>query len=387
MPTVDARAGASVFRDSSTTDSGFGGTGNQQGELFDVGLDASWEIDVFGGIKRGIEAADADLSASIEDRRAVLVTLVAEIARNYTELRGLRMRETVLRNAIIAQQDTVDLTRSRADVGLATDLDVAQARAELATRTGQLPPVLTAVKQAEHRLAVLIGTHPGSLAGELAEAGGMPTAPGTIPVGLPADLLRRRPDIRRAERQLAAATARIGVATAELYPKFSIGAGLGLDSGDALDLTDVDSLAWRVGPSVRWSVFDGGRNRANIEAADARAAQVLASYEQSVLIAVEEVENALVALAQEQARRTSLRESVAANQEAVQLATERYNSRLSAFLDVLDSQRSLFDAQDQLVQSETAVVTGVIALYKALGGGWSEPGVQPPQESTASAGR
>jgi outer membrane protein, multidrug efflux system len=382
FPKVDAKASANRRRNSERLDSAFSDGGGER-TAFEYGLDASWELDVFGGIRRGVEAADADLMAAQEDERSVLVSLVAEIARSYVEFRGQQQQIALTESTIKSQTESLELTRSRFKAGLSADLDVAQAEAQLATRQSQLPPFRATMRQAAHRLSVLLGLPPGAVYDELLSSAAIPTVPSTVPVGLPAELVRRRPDIRRAERRLAAATARIGVATADLYPKFSISGSFAFDAGDVGKL-DMNSRAWSIGPAMRWNLFDGKRIRNNIKAADARTEQALLGYEQSVLTALEEAENGLTNFIQEQARRRALQEAVVANERAVQLATDRYRSGVGDFFDVLDNQRQLFATQQQLVQSETSVTQSLIVIYKALGGGWSETSNEVPSESPAA---
>jgi NodT family efflux transporter outer membrane factor (OMF) lipoprotein len=245
-----------------------------------------------------------------------------------------------------------------------------QAAAQLATTQAQVPTLETSLKQGIHRLGVLLGQDPGALLPELSREAPIPPTPPEVPVGLPADLLRRRPDVRRTERQLAAATARIGVAVADLFPKLSLTGSLGLQSDQLANLPLGSSRFWSLGPSLSWPVFDAGRIRANIQVQNTREAQRLAQYTQAVLTALEEVENALVAYSREQVRRHKLTEAVEANQRAVELANELYIRGLGDFLNVLEAQRSLFASQSGLVESEAMVSSNVVALYKALGGGW-----------------
>jgi NodT family efflux transporter outer membrane factor (OMF) lipoprotein len=378
FPTVDATAGASRRRDSENT--GQPGIGTDDVNNFQIGVDASWELDVFGGIRRSIEAADADLMAAEEDRRAILVSLAAEVALNYVELRQFQQRRFVADNSIKTQRDTVDLTRSRLDAGLAAELEVAQSQAQLATRLSQRPPLLTGERAAMYRIGVLLGQHPGALMGELstdappAEASTLiPKTTAAIAAGLPSDLLRRRPDIRRAERRIAGATARVGVATADLFPRFSLTGAFGLEAEELDPLFDSTSRTWLIGPAVRWNIFDRARIHRTIDAANEREQQALLAYEQTVLVALEDVENALIRLANEQERNTALKGAVASNRRAVDLADERYRSGVGDFLDVLDGQRLLYDSEDALVASDAELTRAVIALYRALGGGWQEP--------------
>ncbi len=362
-------AGAAYSRNRGSENVPLPGAGRQS-NFYQAGFDASWEIDVFGGIRRGIEAADADVDASVEGRRDVLVTLLAEVARNYIEVRGLQAEIGIARQNLDAQKKTLELTQARFQAGRATELDVVRAQAQVSTTSSQIPLLESQRIQATHRLAVLLGREPGALREELIPAGKIPPPPPEVPVGLPSDLLRRRPDLRRAERELAAATARIGVATADLYPKFSLTGFFALESIKASDVATWGSRAWSVGPTIQWSIFQGGRIRARIEVENARQEQAAILYERSILVALQEVEDALIAYAKEQAHRAELSDSVTANLKAVELANQRYGQGFVDFLSVLDAQRSLYASQDALVRSERRISEDLVALYKALGGGW-----------------
>lgn len=355
---------------------GVGGVESGQ-DLWQTGLDASWELDIFGGTRRSIEASQADVEAAIENRRDVLVSLLAEVARNYVELRGLQQQLRIAQANLKSQQDTLDLTQARFDAGLTGELDVARARALVSTTAAQIPTLQSLTAQTIHRLSVLIAQEPAALVKDLADPRPIPGTPPIIPIGLPSDLLRRRADIRRAERDLAAATARIGAATADLFPRFALTGNVGLQSDRLGNLGSWDSRFWNFGPSLSLPLFDRGRIRANIQIQDARQEQALAQYEKAVLTALQEVEDALVAYAHNQLRRQSLADAVQANRRAVELANELYTKGLTDFLTVLEAQRSLLLTEDQLVQSERAVSTDLVLLYKALGGGWESE--QPPQ--------
>lgn len=339
-------------------------------DLFQAGFDARWEIDVFGGNRRAVEAAEATIEATEEFRRDVFVSLASEIARNYIELRAAQRRLEITNKNIDAQAGTVDITTARFEAGLTSELDVVRADALLASTESQVPLLETQIAASMHRLAVLLGEAPGALKDHLGPPVAMPMAPESVPVGLPSELLRRRPDIRQAERELAAATAQIGVAVADLYPKFYLTGAFGGASDSLGSVLSGANQIWSFGPSVDLPLFQGGRLRANINVATAREEQAAIGYEQSILLALEEVENGLVSFSQEQVRRESLKQSVAANQEAVRLANERYVRGLEGFLNVLQAQQQLFLSEDELVRSESFVLTDLIALYKALGGGW-----------------
>jgi NodT family efflux transporter outer membrane factor (OMF) lipoprotein len=365
FPTIDAGGSVKTGRSSEET-----GTGSER-ELYSLGFDASWELDVFGGKKRAVESADAEIEASEEDVRDVLVSLLAEVALNYVEVRSFQARLSVAEANLGTQTETYDLTQWRFQAGLTTGLDVEQAKFSLEQTRAQIPGLKNSLEQAKNRLAVLLGRHPGTLGEALAERKAIPVAPLEVAVGVPADLLRRRPDIRRAERQLAAQTAQIGVATAQLYPKFTLVGSIGLEALDANRLFNAGSRTHSFGPTISWPLFDAGAIRSDIEVQTALQEQALIRYEAAVLTALEEVENALVAFAEEQNRRQSLTAATGSAGRAVELARYQYASGLITFSDVLTAERSLLSLQDQLAASEGNVTSNLIALYKALGGEWS----------------
>ncbi len=348
-------------------------SGTLDQNFYQAGFDASWEIDVFGGTRRSVEAADANVEASVEDLRDTLVTLLGDVARNYVDLRGFQRRLGVARANLKAQQDTLDLTRARFQAGLASDLDVAQAEAEVNTTEAQIPVLESSLKSTMYGLDLLLGLEPGSLAGELSKDEAIPRLPSKVLVGLPSELLRRRPDIRRAERQLAVATAQVGVAMADLFPKFSLTGQGGLQSINASNWFTGGSRFWAVGPTISWPIFDAGKIRANIEVRNAQQEQALYQYEKTVLAAFGDVESSLVNYSQEQARYRSLVSAVAADRRALQMANELYIGGLNSFLNVLDAQRSLYSAENDMAQSEANMAANLVALYKALGGGWETP--------------
>ena len=341
-----------------------------ENNVYQSGFDASWELDVFGGKRRAKEAAGAQVAASEFDRRDVLVTLLGDVARNYVDLRGYQQRLVIANENIVTQEKALAITRDRFEKGLASDLDVQQASTVLANTRAEVPTLERSSAASIHRLEVLLGRQPGMLEPELARAAPIPAQPPLVPVGLPSELLLRRPDVRRAERQLAAATANIGVAKADLFPKFYLTGSAGYESISASDWFAGASRLWSVGPTVQWRIFDAGRIRARVKAQDARQEEALASYEQTVLTAFEEVENGLVAYAKEQTRRRSLQEAVTSSQKSLDTANKLYANGLADFLRVLDAERSLYQAQDALAQSDRTVSANLVSLYKALGGGW-----------------
>lgn len=338
--------------------------------LYDLGVDASWEIDVFGRIRRSIEAAGAQYQASIEEERDVMVTLFAEVAIAYVDVRALDQRIDYANANIEIQKTALELAQDRYESGITSELDVAQARSNLANTQAAIPALEISKNQALNRLALLLGQDAGSLQTELGKPKPIPTPRDSIGIGVPANVLRQRPDIRRAERQLATQTALIGVATADLYPSFALSGSIGLQSRQPSNLFDSSSKIASVGIPIQWTLFDGGRIRSNITVQEELTQQELLRYKNSVLRALEEVENAVVAYNQNQVRRERLHEAVGATVEAVELVTVQYNVGLTNFNNVLTTQRALFQQQDQMVSSEAQVVLNLIALYKALGGGW-----------------
>ena len=349
-----------------------------------TGLSLSWEIDLFGRIRRTVEAADAQLQASVEDYRDVLVTLYAEVGSAYVDARAFQTRLDFATQNVEAQQSSLELTRDRFNAGLTSALDVAQAEQNLAQTESTIPSLEIGLEASLNRLAVLLGEAPGNLHDELQAHSGLPRPDDQVAYGIPADLLRRRPDIRQAERLLASQTARIGIATADLYPTLSLGGTVGLEALDFDNLGDGGSVFWSIVPKISWPIFTGGKIRNRIRAEEARTAQALAAYEKTVLRALEEVQNALVAYGQEKLRRDRLSDAVDASQRAVNLVETQYLSGLTNFQNFLDSQRSLFRQQDELADSAGQVVNNLITLNRALGGGWSPS--QAQMTAAAAAG-
>jgi NodT family efflux transporter outer membrane factor (OMF) lipoprotein len=352
-----------------TVDAGVSPFGPRTQNAFEVGFDAGWEIDVFGGVRRDVEAAVAQVQSAQESQRDVLVTLLGDMARTYAELRGTQRQLEILSGTVRSQRDTLDLAQARFDAGLGTALDAERAEGLLAATTSRQPELERVVRRDIFRLGVLLGKNVTELLTELERPMPVPQSP-ELPVALPSELLSRRPDLRRVEREVAVATARVGVARADLFPRFSITGSFGRRSEDVVDLGSGTSQFWFLVPGVRWPVLSGGRIRANIRVQDARQEQTVVQYEKAVLTAVEEVENALSAQSRERRRLEFLRTSVGAHRRALDLAMDRYTSGLENFLSVLDAQRTLYAAEDSLAQSETNTVVSMIAVYKALGGGW-----------------
>lgn len=340
--------------------------------LYNAGFDAAWELDIFGGTRRAIEAASDRIGAAQYGQRDVLVSLLAEVARDYINARAYQQRLAIARDNIRVERDVLDLTSNRFENGLGSDLDVQQSEALLAQTEAQVPSLQTGFDESVRSLAVLLGQPPGALVDDMSVKRDIPLTPPLVPVGLPSDLLQRRPDVQQAERQFAAATAQIGVAKADLFPKFSLTGNIGLESVSANSWFDAASRYWTAGPTVQWQLFQAGSIVANVHVQNARQEEALNQYQQTVLTALEDTENALTDYAREQVRRESLAQSVAANKQALDLSTQLYKSGLTDFLHVLDSETSLYQTQDALVQSDQTVSLNLVQLYKALGGGWED---------------
>jgi len=321
----------------------YAGTGRTKSQdLWRAGLDAAWELDIFGGTRRSVEAANANVQAAVEDRRDVLVTLLGEVGTDYILLRGQQQQVIIASENLEVQIRNVDLTRDKKKLGTGTELDIVQAASQVASTRAILANLKAAEQQTIYSLSILLALPPAALDEELRPREKIPDPPSIMSVGLPSDLLEQRPDIRRAERQLAAATAQIGVATADLFPKFSLTGDLAVQGNHISALGNWDNRSWSFGPSVTWPIFDAGRIMSNIDVQNALQAQALTAYKQTVLAALQEVQIVLVAYTQDQERRVALAEAVGLNQKAVELATQRYRQGLTDFLIVLDSERSLF---------------------------------------------
>jgi outer membrane protein, multidrug efflux system len=307
----------------------------------------------------------------VADRQDVLLTLRAEIARNYMELRGAQQRLKVAHEDLGLQQDTLGLTQSRFGAGLTSNLDVLRAEAEVASTQARIPTLEAEARGAIYRIGALLGQPPEALRARLDAPASVPAKVVDVPVGLPSDLLRRRPDVRAAERRIAAANAKIGVATADLYPHFYLTGLAGLESLNSGSLFDASSRYLMIGPTVNWTVFDAGRIRFRIKAEEARTAEASAVYERAVLDALRDVETALVTYARSQVRHRELVDEAAADRKAVVLAQDLYTQGVEDFLPVLDAERSLSAVDDELAQSDRDTALALVSLYKALGGGWT----------------
>lgn len=379
-PQVGAGAGTMEYRRTGPLNTIY----RESYSTFQTGFDASWEIDLWSGTRRAVESAGAALEATKEESHGVRVSLAAEVARTYVELRAGQRRLAIAHTNLALQQRTLELTRERLRAGVANDLDEARASGLVANTRALVPQLEDSNARLVRLLGILLGEEPDTLAGELAETQPLPTPPANVAVGLPAELLRHRPDIRAAERRLAASTARIGAAQAQLYPKLGLTGTLGFVSTRSEDLFDYSNRYFSSGPGLHWNLFDGGRVRAQVEAESARTDRALAEYHKSVLAALAEVENSLGSFHAEQRRHSALNEAADSARRAVTTATELYRQGITDFLSVIDAERSLASAEDNLAQSDRTVCTNLIALYKSLGGGWQTAPVVPVAQVTRS---
>lgn len=342
-------------------------------DQFQIGFDASWEPDLFGRVRRSVEAANADMEASVEDSHGVLVSLESEIAHDYIDLRGAQSKLTIARENLAAQRDILLLTQQRRQAGLTNEIDVHNAAAQVTATEALIPQLEREIEVNINQLSLLLGREPGALRGELASEKPIPPSPPEIAIGLPADLVRRRPDIRAAEAHLHSATARIGVATADLFPRLTLNADFGTQSEKFPGLTDWASRFFNVGPTLQLPIFEGGKPMATVRLNDVREQEAAVTYAKTVVSAVHEVENAVVTLQNEEQRHASLQSTVGENRIALDIARERYAGGVTTFLDVLDAERTLEQNESTLADSTSALSTGAVALYKALGGGWQQP--------------
>lgn len=368
LPTLDASASATRHQTAASATSG-----TNVGNLFQGGFDASWEIDLFGANARTVEGAEANVAATWSDLDATLLTLVGDVASNYIELRGYQSRIALARRTARSQRSTAALTRTKFDAGSASAVDTAKADATAAITEAGIPSLETALAQAAHRLAILTGNEPGALTAELRRDAPIPMPRHALPKGIPADVLRNRPDVRAAERRVAQYTAKLAASEAALYPSLSLTGAVSTTATRVGDLGKASTIAWSWGPSLTLPIFEGGRLVAARDAAGAVRDQYLIAWRSAVLTSLEDVENALVALSKERTRADKLAGAVDAYRRAASLSQALYKSGSSSFLDVLDAERSLYSTEDTLIQSRVAIATDHVALAKALGGGWRRP--------------
>jgi NodT family efflux transporter outer membrane factor (OMF) lipoprotein len=380
---VPSAAGASAASGASGVSTGaVKGAGLQPFDLWQGGFDASWEVDLWGGVKRSVESATASNEAANEAQRSVLLASLAEVARDYVQLRGVQTQLQIAHDNVRTARQSLDLTKQRAAGGVTTDLDVANASAQLRSTLAQIPPLEQQEAQLINALSLLLGQPPNALRADLATMKPVPPVPPRVPVGLPSELARRRPDIRQAEAQLHAATADIGVAQANFYPSLNLTGSIGLQSLQISKVFDINSKQYSVGPGLTIPIFQGGQLRSTLELREAQQQEAAINFQKTVLQAWHDVDNALTAYQAEQTRRAELVQAVFDNQHALVLAQSRYQQGVADFLTVLDAERSLLAAQLQEADSTTTVSSNLVALYKALGGGWE---TDMPVAKTAAA--
>ena len=369
FPDIVGTGGASTFQTTSeTTAPG----SDREDELYTAGLTMAWELDLWGRVRRSVESADASLQASVENYRDVLVLLYANLATKYINVRTLQERITLAENNLKAQYATLKLTQNRFDAGLVPTLDVSQAELNTARTAASIPPLRQQLIESINRLSVLTGDMPYALQQQLQADRPIPKAPEEVIVGLPAELLRQRPDIRRAERNLAAQNALIGATQAELYPTLTLPGTLALESTTSTsDFSNDDNVLYSFGPQLRWSIFNGRRIRSRVDAEKAATQAALYTYEQAVLLALEEVEGTMAAYSNEKDRVQSLEAAEKSASKSVELVTELYKSGLTDFQNVLNMEQAQLIQQDELANSRGLISTYLVGVYKALGGGWN----------------
>ncbi|MBF0465384.1 MAG: efflux transporter outer membrane subunit [Nitrospirae bacterium] len=365
-PSVTTSAGSQLSHTSGTN------SNNLEKDLYKAGFDAVWELDLFGGKRRSVESAEANVEAAIENIRDVYVSLISEVALNYTQLRGFQQEIVIAQKNLKAQRHNAEITHKLLEAGFSSALDAASADADVASTESQIPVLETSTRQAIYTLSVLIAQPPAALNEKLSQAGSIPKVSEgeKIPAGLPSELLRRRPDIRKSEAQLHAATAQIGVAVAQLFPSFSLTGSSYWNSNMLHTWWNYGSSTFSVGPSVNWPIFQGGAIMSNVRLQEALRDEAFIMYQKTVIAAFQDVENALISFDNEQKRRKSLNDATIANAKAVELSLQLYTAGQINFLNVLIAERSLYSSEDALVQSERNTTLDIIALYKALGGGW-----------------
>jgi NodT family efflux transporter outer membrane factor (OMF) lipoprotein len=364
--------------------------GDNKGTLDQIrqvaGLTAGWELDLFGGYRRAIEAGNYDVEAAAAMRNAVLLSVVADVARDYVDMRALQTRLAIIRSNIVSAEQSRDLEQTRFDRGLTNELDLQLAIRELKTLQSELPLLQSDIKATEYSIAVLLGQYPEDMAAELERPAAMPQLPESVAPGLPLELLQRRPDIHAAERQLAAATARIGVATANLFPHVGLTGGLGTQSAD---IGAHGSHIWAFGPTVYWPVLDFGALDALVSVADLQAHERLVSYRKTVIDAVQDADTAISNFNAQQLRLTDLAEAMTASERAVSLAQQRYERGLTDFLNVVDAERQQYNLEDEYTAAQQSAGDAFIYLYKALGGGWEHyqdvPAIRRPEPAVMAA--
>jgi outer membrane protein, multidrug efflux system len=384
-PSVSANASWSRQRVSTNTPNGFifgahfpglPATLTNPFDIYQLGLGASWTLDLFGTQRRSLEAANAEMQAAVEGAHAAVLSMVSDVAQSYIDLRGAQFRRSILERSLATQRDLLQLTRDRRNAGLTSDLDVENATAEVGTTEAQVPLADREITVDINELSQLMDKPPEALRAQLERAQPVPPVPPLVPIGLPSDLARRRPDIRQAEANLHAATAQIGVAVSNYFPQLTLTAQGGFQSQGVSKLIETASRFATLGPAVELPIFEGGRLRATVKLQRLKAKEAAVVYAQTVLAALNQVENALAAYGSDQARRASLETAATASRNARLLARERYQSGVASFIDVLDAERTEEQNELALADATTAVSADLVQLYRALGGGWQTPGTE-----------
>lgn len=385
-----------LFSSGTSGNSANGGFGNGVGgipgsllqpfSLWQYGFDASWELDVWGKVRRQVEAADAQIEVSADQRRGVLISSLAEVARDYMQLRGIQMQLKIARDNLVTARQILEVTQTRSQRGLTTGLDVEDAAAQVEAVRAQIPDLERQESEQINALSLLLGQPPGALAAMLVTPGAVPPTPPVLPIGIPSDLARRRPDIRQAEAQLHAATADIGVAVGDFYPSVTLNGSVGFQALDLKNLWKASALQYAMGPAVTLPIFAGGRLKGTLALRTAQQQEAAIAYHETVLKAWHDVVNALVAYRTERERHARLQAQAAHAKAALDLARARYNDGVAQFITVLNDERTLLQAQQQAATSATSVAVDLVSLYKALGGGWESafPAAPPPPVVTTA---
>lgn len=354
---------------------------------YQLGLGASWEIDLFGQLRRAVEAANAEVKATVDQARGVKLSLASDVAGAYINLRGAQLRRSIILKSLATERGVLALTQQRWDAGLTAYIDVANARGELDSTAAQLPPAEREITFDVNQLGELMNLEPGALSTELAQSKPVPPVPPSVPIGLPAELARRRPDVEQAEAELHAATARVGVAVASLFPQLTLNAAGGFQSEGLSDLVLAASRFATLGPSIQLPIFEGGALRATVRLRTLQAKEAAVDYARTVLGALNEVEDALAAYGADQDRRVKLIAAVAESTSALRLAKQRYAGGITSFIEVLDAERTLEQNELALADTTTAVSTDLVQLYKTLGGGWQTgPAAPAPAPGAPQSG-
>ena len=354
-------------------------------EIYDFSVDVNWQIDLFGRVSQAKEAAKSVYQATIAELNGIYVSVAAEVAATYIQLRGTQQRLEVARQNEEVQESTFNLTRQLVNSGMSSELDSLRAKAQLEFTRSAIPPLKAQIQSAMNRLSVLTGTAPGRLDDWLDESAGLPSIPESVALGNAEEMIRRRPDVNQAERELSAAVAEFNVAATDFFPKIDFFGSVGYSAANIKDLGSSDALVGIVGPTISWSILDFGRVKARADAADAETERTLAAFNRTVIEALEEISNSMSDFGREEERRKRLVEAASLSARTAELARERYQAGLTSFLDALEAESTLLEAQDQVVLSNMAVANDLISIYTSLGGGWQVMSESETPEEMAEA--